>query len=484
MKFKSIISILFAGALLSSCHGDLDIVQKSEVSAGSMWKTQDDAISAMYGLYNQFRSSFSSGYVYWGEYRTGLWGDGLAGTASNAEVFQNVISTNHHMADWTELYTTINTANLILKYAPNIAFISETEKNKVLANALYVRAFCYYWIGRIWGDAPLLLDGFESDSQEGLYPTRQPLSEVFAQVNADIEQALSLIPKSFDSKTLATEASLNMLKADFSLWNYKVCHGGNDLLDKADRALKTVLNNSSYSLEEDFANIFKNEKGSEIIFAWPYIQDEFTGGYPSDYLVPNQYVSNDVIEAPVKIGSHQQWVFYTEDYKKILSENKNDQRTIVSFETFFDEKKNATHQWINKLSGSWTNGTRVFDSDIVVYRLADAYLLAAEVQMEKGNIPEAVKYLNVIAKRAYGVDNFYPTSMSRADLVENIVKERQKEFAAEGKLWWDYIRLGVVFDKVPFLAGKENVKNILLWPISQNSINKNPNLVQTEGYDK
>lgn len=100
-------------------------------------------------------------------------------------------------------------------------------------------------------------------------------------------------------------------------------------------------------------------------------------------MVPSQYVSDEAIENPVKVGSHQQWCFYTEDYKTLLSENKEDQRTIVSFETYFDEPKNATFQWINKFAGTWTNGTRIFDSDIIVYRYADAILFDAEIKLAK-----------------------------------------------------------------------------------------------------
>ena len=195
------------------------------------------------------------------------------------------------------------------------------------------------------------------------------------------------------------------------------------------------MNNSNYSLEEDFGNIFYNELGNEIIFAWSYIQDEYTGGYPGDYLVPSQYVSVEAIENPVKVGSHQQWCFYTEDYKALLSENKEDQRTIVSFETYFDEPKNATFQWINKFAGTWTNGTRIFDSDIIVYRYADAILFDAEIKLAKNDLPGAIASLNKIAERAYSKKNFYPSSMAANDLNEAIVTERMKEFAAEGKLW-------------------------------------------------
>lgn len=104
--------------------------------------------------------------------------------------------------------------------------------------------------------------------------------------------------------------------------------------------------------------------------------------------------------------------------------------------------------------------------------------------MAQNNISGAVASLNKIAERAYGKSDFYPSSMSAANLNEAIVTERMKEFAAEGKLWWDFIRLGVVFQKAPYLVGRENEQNVLLWPVSQTSINKNPGITQTPGYNK
>lgn len=484
MKAKSILFIFVASISFASCMGDLDIIQKSGISSNSMWQDEGDATAAMYGMFNKFRSTFNTNYIYWGEYRTGLWGDGLSGQTGRTQVYQNQIPTGHGQANWADLYTTINDANLVLKYTPGIAFNSEEAKNKILANAYYVRAFCYYWIGRIWGDAPILLDGFESDQQEGLFPTRQPVEDVFKQVGEDIDNALTLMPASVTDRNLASSGAINMLKADYYLWMYKVRKAEEAALDNANTAVQAVLNDTNYSLEEDFGNIFYKELGNEIIFAWSYIKDEYTGGYPSDFLVPSQYVSAEAIENPIKVGSHQQWCFYTEDYKALLSENEKDQRTIVSFETYFDEPKSATFQWINKFAGTWESGTRIFDSDIIVYRYADAILFDAEIKLAQNDIPGAIASLNKIAERAYGQKDFYSSSMNVNDLNEAIVTERMKEFAAEGKIWWDFIRLGVVFEKVPSLIGRENELNVLLWPISQTSINKNPNLTQTPGYDK
>lgn len=146
MKLRiNILLLILAGVSFSACHGDLNITQKSEVSANSMWKNENDATSAMYGLHNKFRSAFSTGYIYWGEYRTGLWGDGMTTQTSRDQVYQNQLGPDHGYANWGDLYTTINVANLILKYTPSISFANESNKNKVLANAYYVRAFCYYW---------------------------------------------------------------------------------------------------------------------------------------------------------------------------------------------------------------------------------------------------------------------------------------------------------------------------------------------------
>lgn len=483
MKSK-IILLLIIGFSLSSCHGDLDITQKSEVSASSMWQDEGDATSAMYGLFNKFRSTFNASYMYWGEYRTGLWADGLAGQTARDQVYQSRLNPDHSQANWADVYTTINAANLILKYTPNIAFASEESKNKVLANAYYVRAFCYYWIGRVWGDAPVLLEGFESDKQEGLFPTRDAADMVFKQVGDDIDAALNLIPSSVTDRNLASQGSLNMLKADYNLWMYKVRNGGDAALDRASTAINAVLNNSNYSLISDYSSIFENEQGPEIIFAWSYIQDEYTTNSANDWLVPSQYISPEYIENPVKVGSHQQWCFFTEEYKALLSENENDQRTIVNYETFYDDQKDGTFQWINKYSGTWVNGTRIFDSDIIVYRYADAILFDAEIKNAKNDRTGALASLNRIATRAYGVDNFYPSTLSASEVNDAILKERMKEFAAEGKLWWDFIRMGVVFQKNSFLAGRENELNVLLWPVAAASINRNPNITQTPGYDK
>ncbi|WP_257669264.1 RagB/SusD family nutrient uptake outer membrane protein [Parapedobacter tibetensis] len=484
MKIKQYYLIYIMTGLLGlqACHDKLDVNQKSAITADAMWADEGDAVAAMYGIYNEMRSSFSDGYAFWGEYRSGLWGGGLATNATYSDPFTNQLTSTHTHANWKNLYTTINDCNLILKYTPDISFANEVDKNKVLANALFVRAFCYYWIGRIWGDAPVLLNGFESGGQEDLYPSRDPADRVFDQVGIDLETANSLMPESVTDRDLASKAAINLLQADYYLWMAKVRGGGMEALNMAKQVVDAVLSNSNYALMSDFSSVFSSELNQEIVFAWSYVMDEYTGGYPADYLVPLQYISTQYIENPIKVGSHQQWIFLTNAYKSFLSENEDDQRTNVSFETFFDAPKDATFQWINKYAGSWQNQTRVFDADIVVYRYADALLMSAEIENALDNSPLAIERLNAVAERAYGTADFYSAALSPDQIDREILNERKREFVAEGKIWWDLIRFGVVFDEVPSLVGRENEQNILLWPVHNTSINTNPNIIQTPGY--
>lgn len=484
---KRIILIIVWGLLLSSCHKDLDITQTSQLSSSSMWTDENDAIAAMFGIHEKLRSAFSHGLVYWGEYRTGLWGPGNHGGLSQTardQVYQNIIPNTHTYADWGNLYGTINMANLVLKYTPDITFSSDDKKNEVLANAYYARALCYYWIARIWGDAPLVLEGYESANQD-LLPVRAPVANVFTQVGADIDEALDLMPSSVTAKKTASNASINLLKADYNLWMFKVMDAGAQHLTLAQDAVTEVLQNSTYGLESDYDKIFdtSSEEGREIIYAWNYKLDEYTGGYPVDYQFNSATVSSIYHFNPIAVGTGQQWTFYTDEYVKVITEKTSDKRILTNYLVFNDNLMNQTFHWTNKYKGSWVNNTLVLDADIILYRLADAYLLDSEIKAEI-SVSEAIPSLNAIAKRAYGVDNYYPSSMSKSDFVQALVKERMKEFPSEGKLWWDFIRLGVVFDKNPYLQGKENQQNILLWPLSQKSINDNPNLGgQTPGWE-
>ena len=137
------------------------------------------------------------------------------------------------------------------------------------------------------------------------------------------------------------------------------------------------------------------------------------------------------------------------------------------------------------------SGARIFDSDFILYRYAEAFLMDAEIKYYRKDyggaygtmvLLGALTALGEITKRAYGNAAHY-TDQSDVAVKRAIVEESLKELVGEGRTWWTLIRLDAVWDYNKDVADKrESNANILLWPITQESIIKNSKLKQTEGW--
>lgn len=128
------------------------------------------------------------------------------------------------------------------------------------------------------------------------------------------------------------------------------------------------------------------------------------------------------------------------------------------------------------------SNTYIFDVDLLYYRYALAVMLDAELKYYQDDYSGALKSLNIVAKRAYGVEDFYKET-SKSAVLDALVHEYSIEFVEEGVIWWALIRLGKIEECNPTIAeyGKKN-KNILLLPVSQAALNRNSNLTQTVGW--
>jgi len=147
-----------------------------------------------------------------------------------------------------------------------------------------------------------------------------------------------------------------------------------------------------------------------------------------------------------------------------------------------------------------------------IMRLADLYLLYAEALNETGNQPTSLTYLNRVRDRA-GLESVesswsnYSINPSKYNnkegLREIIHQERLIELALEGNRFWDLRRwkeagpklnspifgwniIGETFEtynqKVLLFDQKFNAPRDYFWPISDNSLIVNPNLLQSPGW--
>lgn len=476
---KIIISICLL-AFSYSCS-DLDLVPISSLATGSMWRTPDDARSAKYAMYERFRNAYTGNYAWYTEIRTGQYRVGKSFYERYRPTLQNILTPATNGSDWGAFYDLVNNCNLILKYVPTIEFIDVNQKNQIIAEAHFMRALTYFWMVRIWGEIPVITMPFESDDQEGLYPSRESVSEVFQLIKNDLVEAESVYPASASQQPshFANLAAIQMLKTDVYLWLHKVENESN-ALTKAEEGINAVIANTAYELEPVFRDIFRQKANKENIFTIYRDQDEtgpnwLHGTIWRDGDIPIEYHNN-----PVPIGGDNTHMFAA-FYWDLLYEDPDDQRSAETIDSFGIPNV-ITWEFNVKYSGTYTDARR-WDQNIHLYRFAEAILFKAEVENENNNQASAVNYLNQVAERAYGDASYYSSTLSKAEVDDAILKERAKEFFLEGRYWWDLLRFDKVFEKVPNLVGRENELNVLLWPVAFNTINRNDNINQTPGYE-
>lgn len=493
MKYRYIIGALLLGMAATSCHGDLDIIQDNKLSASNMWKDASDVITSTDGIYERMRDNFvqdECNVFYWGEARVGnyMWGPSLKNRVQNGnmiDVRMSTMSASTTSASWAKLYTTIDQSNAVLKYAPRVQ-MSASERSRAIGQASFARAYCYFWAARLWGDVPLVTVPIESVSQPETYPVRAPKADVYKQIGEDIQVALDNAQYLGTDKYYATKDAVNMLKAEYALWMYSTQEGGDSYLDMAEEAL-TAIGISSGKLLSKYSDIFSrnNKCNNEVVFALNNNQSEkLTGGYYRYFYMAGNDVAKSYQQNPVPIIATQWWS-YSQNFVDILrasKEENKDSRVECNLGDGDYGADGGNLTWPNKFLGDMSGASTVLDSDLMYYRYAQAIMMDAELKYYKKDYSGALKSLNMIAKRAYGKDNFY-TDASRNAVLQAITDEYFLEFPAEGVIWWALIRLDKIWEYNPELKEKQALNpNILLWPITASARNKNNKLTQTEGW--
>ena len=338
-------------------------------------------------------------------------------------------------------------------------------------------------------------------------------------IKSDLDKSVQNFNGDYTSKGNKSQWSLgatNMLKAKVYLWSAKVKTDGQapqnvaSDLSTARAALEDLI--PHYSLQSKFADVFKyNNKGnSEIIFALRYAVGEASNNFSqfvyqaSDPmasfvsssggpLVPNRYQpdASKTGDPMNLLGSG----IIRYEYQYALFQQYDTALDTRARATFFDIYKAPVEDnkfvLLSKFLGTIDNGNRVFADDVPVFRLAEAYLLLAEVKNKQGEDPSAE--INTIRARAYG-NNPYPV-YTNGTFEENelaIFRERQKELVGEGKTWYDLRRMQdasgnpLAFRTDLPLVGVLDTSDAykLLWPIDRGTLTSDETLIndQNPGY--
>jgi hypothetical protein len=482
-------------AFLSSCTSDaLEVEPTSIITAESFWKTEDDVQGALTGMYALLRNVADEELYFMGEARSEMLVRGTLGTGGWERFYLNTLNSDNAGIDWQQFYTIINAANLVIKYAPDIPFSSESAKNKALAEAYTMRAYVYFAMVRTWGGVPLRTEPMEGFNAEETQLERASAEAVFTLVKEDIDKAVQLFPdNSFPQcRCKWSQPAANSLKGNVYLWTGKVRDGVESDFSTALDALNEVQE-ANVTLLNDFADVFdpENEGNPEIIMAVKFEEFESGDNYVHDMYINNASISpfipqrtRDIIGNP---GTGLTIVQLAEPVRKEFSE-EDARRDATFLEVYqYDNEQQTDSSYVltiaQKNIGPLTSsGARSFQGDIILYRYADVLLMIAEAKNALGQDPSTE--INMVRERAYrdDFDDHVFVSGSKEENDEAILTERLLELALEGKRWWDLIRFGKAFDLVPTLQDRKGEDYLLLFPIPQDVLSLEPRVEQNPGY--
>jgi hypothetical protein len=161
---------------------------------------------------------------------------------------------------------------------------------------------------------------------------------------------------------------------------------------------------------------------------------------------------------------------------------------IASITNFSDGWAAPKYQNVTSLGAPGAH-TTFPDTDYPMFRLADAYLMYAELVLRGGggDVPTAVGYVNLLRERAYGDQSGNITDPELT--LDFVLDERARELWWEGHRRTDLIRYGLFTGggklwswKGGVQAGSATETFRDLYPIPASELLANPNLTQNPGY--
>ena len=392
---------------------------------------------------------------------------------------------------WTVDYSGIKRCNDLLKYIP-WAEANLTEKNKA-SYEMQGRALRVYFYNNLWhyfGNIPFYLENLSSP-----YTAPQlKADEVYNQLIVELESVIdsNVLPMRWDDKNCGrmSQAMCYMMYAEMVMYqNDKTRY------PKALQYMKEIIGDTgNYDLVDDFASIWKEsgEWCKESIWEVNYEDGNNERGWDSPLAIggtvlptlisPNSWPGGD--------GWNQGgdgWGFLPvrqETYDMYGNGDKRRDDTIWDVRGVeYTERYQDTHLWLAKYRPFTENNADAgfdnnlnYNNNLRVYRVAEAYLNAAELLLETGGDAGLAKeYVNKIRRRA-GIAELGAVTK------DDVINERRLEFVGEGKRYFDLVRTGkaatvLVPDSYGYRTNSwtESKKYI---PIAQAELDSDPALIQ------
>ena len=499
---KKIFSILLASDALTSCV-DTVILPENVTVDDDFWKKKSEVNAVVSAAYAQLRDQVAiRNMIIWGDFRS----DELVvtsalpasttpaknlGPIALAQVYSLNIEPDNVFTSWYPFYSAINYCNLVLEKAEGVVAVDPdyTLEDYFVnrAQALALRAFCYFYLTKVFHDIPITPGAYMQSSADLNAPQATPDSVLNMCIN-DLKEAEQYavsnnIYGDWRDKGYLNKDGINAILADIYLWRASVNRDASDYqacVDCCDKIIKA----KKEAYEQDGSKRYRFGQDDQ---EKDYYLSAYNTMYADLFGQNGQNAEESIFELQFKLssanntGMDQMYFRYRNrsadsyGYLKASSKfgtvdgtgngvwiNNADQRL---YEFLYDAGSGSVEQFgVRKGVATTTSGLKTADSkrdqrtsvyqNWILYRLTDVMLMKAEALVQLYNLAgkaetdtrneEAFAICQFVNDRALSDEDKssftlkYSTYKDRME--ELVLAERARELCFEGKRYFDLMR--------------------------------------------
>jgi hypothetical protein len=260
------LSVVLSLVLFGGCiKHPLDQNPVGEYTTGNFWRSQNDVIAGVLGIYNVLFTEDWIGhdlYAY-DDQSDDISVDGDHPDFKAIERFNIDPTLQLIYITWPFAYEQIGRANNAIIYIPKVPVMDSSIRSRSLGEAYFLRAYAYFILSEIYGDVPLILE--KNVQAESYNVAKSPVDTVRAQVESDLLQAAALLPDVIyddaDKGRVSRGSAWGML---CKLYMFE------DKFAQAIQYGSYVINDPNYALAPSYTDNFTlghQESNTEILFA-------------------------------------------------------------------------------------------------------------------------------------------------------------------------------------------------------------------------
>jgi hypothetical protein len=461
----------------------------------NFYSSKSDAETAVNAVYQQLHSIYNRLMYNVAELPTDVMKNGLGMPNTYLQDLEHLRynSANTFIRDmWNNNYAGIMKANAAINNIPGIKMDADL-KERLIAEAKFLRALYYFNLVRFYGDVPLVT---QLESINDALGPRIPVAQIYGQIVKDLLDAEIALPLRSEyaaaDEGRATKGAAKILLGKVYV-TQKNFQAARDILAE-------VVEDESlygYGLHDDYGANWKpeTEAGEEAVFYIEYKKPPLTSNGEMamtgpKYSIPGQAIGVDN-SYEADIPTQELWDSYHPDDKRRGANLRYDYRHVTTGAILTSSIPLFAKYWIDGLASSGD-----CDVNMHILRYADALLLYAEALNETNNPTLAHQVLNRIRQRAFGNTSGDFNDLSQEEFREKILDERRLEFPIEGHRWFDLVRTGTFIKRMKEHSAYEasvaeatktqlagNIRDyMILMPIPQREIDLRPDLQQNPGW--